>query len=80
MKKQILKIRKLAVMLCSMQTVQSVIAQETSNKATNQKQASLINPFFTIYGNCGICKKWIEKAALSVGGVEKAIWDVETNP
>lgn len=32
---------------------------------------------FTVYGNCEMCKKRIEKAAM-VNGVSKAIWDVDT--
>jgi mercuric ion binding protein len=29
----------------------------------------------TVFGNCGSCKKVIEKAAKSVEGVEYAVWD-----
>ncbi|MFM7156192.1 MAG: heavy-metal-associated domain-containing protein [Bacteroidota bacterium] len=29
----------------------------------------------TVFGNCGSCKKAIEKAAKSVEGVESATWD-----
>ncbi len=32
---------------------------------------------FGVRGNCGMCKKTIEKAANSVGGVAKATWDVD---
>ncbi len=54
--------------------------------------ASAINPFgegvimmekatkkisFGVRGNCGMCKKTIEKAALSVEGVKTANWDRE---
>ena len=31
-----------------------------------------------IYGNCGMCKSRIEKAASAVEGVAKADWDKET--
>ena len=31
---------------------------------------------FGVRGNCGMCKRTIEKAANSVGGVMNAIWDV----
>ncbi len=31
-----------------------------------------------VKGNCGMCEKRIEKAALSVDGVSKADWDKET--
>ena len=33
---------------------------------------------FKVKGNCGMCEKRIEKAALSVVGVSKADWDKET--
>ena len=32
-----------------------------------------------VYGNCGMCKSRIEKAAKSVEGVTKATWDVTEN-
>lgn len=34
---------------------------------------------FRVYGNCGMCKTKIEKAALGTPGVMKADWDVEAN-
>ena len=33
---------------------------------------------FKVKGNCGMCEKRIEKAALSVDGVSKADWDKAT--
>jgi periplasmic mercuric ion binding protein len=33
---------------------------------------------FEVKGNCGMCEKRIEKAALSVDGVSKADWNKET--
>ena len=33
---------------------------------------------FKVYGNCGMCEKRIEKAALAVDGVSKADWNKET--
>ncbi|MBL1232977.1 MAG: heavy-metal-associated domain-containing protein [Vicingaceae bacterium] len=78
MKKQILKVGTVAVMLFSVLTVQSVIGQETSTTITQEEQEELVNATFTVYGNCGMCKKRIEKAALSVDGVKEANWDVET--
>ena len=33
---------------------------------------------FKVKGNCGMCEKRIEKAAMSVEGVSKADWDKET--
>ena len=34
---------------------------------------------FKVYGNCGMCKSTIEKAAKSVKGVNSAIWDMKTD-
>jgi len=33
---------------------------------------------FGVKGNCKMCKKTIETAALSLDGVHKAVWDIET--
>ena len=33
---------------------------------------------FMVYGNCSMCKERIEKAALSVQGVEQVMWDEDT--
>ena len=32
---------------------------------------------FKVYGNCGMCKKTIESAALEVKGVKSATWDMK---
>jgi periplasmic mercuric ion binding protein len=34
---------------------------------------------FRVYGNCGMCKSTIEKAASAVSGVKSATWDRETD-
>ena len=34
---------------------------------------------FKVYGNCGMCKSTIEKAANSVKGVKSAAWDMKTD-
>jgi len=34
---------------------------------------------FKVWGNCGMCKKTIEKAAKGVAGVESANWNVDTH-
>ncbi len=34
---------------------------------------------FKVYGNCGMCKKVIEKAAKGVDGVKSAAWNVDTD-
>lgn len=34
---------------------------------------------FKVYGNCGMCKRIIEKAAAGVDGVKSAVWDMKTD-
>lgn len=34
---------------------------------------------FRVWGNCEMCKKKIEKAANAVGGVKRAIWNIEND-
>ncbi len=34
---------------------------------------------FMVYGNCEMCEKRIEKAALSIKGVKLADWDIPSN-
>ncbi|MDF2188662.1 heavy-metal-associated domain-containing protein [Paraflavitalea sp. CAU 1676] len=46
-------------------THQSVLAQDSKTET------------FKVYGNCGMCKKRIEKAAVGEG-IAKADWNVET--
>lgn len=33
---------------------------------------------FKVYGNCGMCKKTIEQAAMSVKGVKQATWNIKS--
>ena len=47
----------------------SISAQNEKNKKSN----------FEVIGNCEICKKRIEKAALSLKGVKMATWDIPSN-
>ena len=47
----------------------SISAQNEKNKKSN----------FEVIGNCEICKKRIEKAALSLKGVKMANWDIPSN-
>ena len=41
------------------------------------KDMAMSNITFGVRGNCGMCKKTIEKAANGVQGVSSANWDVE---
>ncbi len=66
-KTQIMKKIILLLMLLGMGSV--VQAQEKLNKNAKYE--------FQVSGNCGMCKKRIEKAALSVSGVKMANWNQE---
>ena len=48
-----------------------ILAQEKHKKNTKAR--------FKVYGNCEMCEKRIEKAALSVKGVKLANWDIPSN-
>ncbi len=49
------------------------IAQETATP-----QQALVTTTFTVYGNCGKCKKNIERPFKEMQGVESATWDKKT--
>jgi periplasmic mercuric ion binding protein len=42
---------------------------------TQNQVAQPMSAQFEVWGNCGMCKKTIEKAAQSVEGVQKANWN-----
>ena len=44
-----------------------------------QRQKKIVASQFRVEGNCEMCKKTIEKAALSVRGVKMAKWDIPSN-
>ena len=44
-----------------------------------QSQKKIVSSQFRVEGNCKICKKTIEKAALSIKGVKMAKWDIPSN-
>lgn len=76
MKKVILSLAVIAAMSltsCDNQTKKE--AETTKTEAS--KEMAITNLSFGVRGNCGMCKKTIEKAAKSVEGVESAIWDVD---
>ena len=50
---------------------------ETINSTEVAKETAMTDLSFGVRGNCGMCKKTIEKAANSVKGVKNATWDVE---
>jgi periplasmic mercuric ion binding protein len=52
--------------------------QETSEIKTEvSKDMAMANISFGVRGNCGMCKKTIEKAVNKVEGVATASWDVD---
>ena len=60
-----------------------IVACDNNKKTetiTVKHQTSITNPeiSFGVRGNCGMCKTTIQKAALSVDGVEEALWDMQT--
>tara|TARA_B100000965_G_scaffold45120_1_gene33037 strand:+ start:943 stop:1320 length:378 start_codon:yes stop_codon:yes gene_type:complete len=49
-------------------------AEDNSDQVQKTERTS-----FAVKGNCKMCKKRIEKAALSVKGVKMATWDIPSN-
>jgi copper chaperone CopZ len=60
-------IKSFALICTVLFTAQYVTAQSQNLKTTEIK----------VYGNCGMCKKTIEKAG-NVKGISKTVWDTET--
>ncbi|MBL7783947.1 MAG: heavy-metal-associated domain-containing protein [Saprospiraceae bacterium] len=59
-------------------------AQQPANKSavTGSTVTTVANSqtaHFQVWGNCGMCKKTIEKAAKSVNGVQTANWNMDTH-
>jgi periplasmic mercuric ion binding protein len=46
--------------------------------ATASAQKSTVTESFKVLGNCGMCQKTIQTAALGAGA-QSAVWDVETH-
>ncbi len=55
------------IITMSLQTSKAQSGKETIRDHTKTQTV-------TVYGECGMCKKRIEKAALSVEGVQSAVW------
>ena len=60
---------KKIIIICLLIAPLSLSAQSEKNVKSN----------FEVNGNCEMCKKRIEKAALSVKGVKMVIWDIPSN-
>ena len=72
--------RKLYLILFTTILIISCDNNKKTETITVKHQTSITNPeiSFGVRGNCGMCKTTIQKAALSVDGVEEASWDIKT--
>ncbi|MBL7997209.1 MAG: cation transporter [Candidatus Kapabacteria bacterium] len=59
--------------LCALALTLGVAVSASAQSAPVWKDTS-----FTVSGNCGMCKKTIEKPFKSMSGIEKATWDKKT--
>ncbi len=53
------------------------ISQSFLVSSQSKSSKKIVNTNFKVLGNCGMCEKKIEAAALSLNGVKKAEWDKE---
>ncbi|WP_417867907.1 heavy-metal-associated domain-containing protein [Xanthomarina gelatinilytica] len=79
MKKVILSIAVIVAMgLTSCKEEAKKVEETVSAEVTEvSKNMAFTDVSFGVRGNCGMCKKTIEKAANGVEGVAKATWDVD---
>ncbi|MBT8324420.1 MAG: heavy-metal-associated domain-containing protein [Winogradskyella sp.] len=76
MKKVILSVAVIAAM--GLTSCNSQTKKESKTTTTEvSKDITMTELSFGVRGNCGMCKKTIEKAANGVDGVAKATWDVD---
>ena len=76
MKKVILSVAVIAVL--GLTSCKNETKKETEATITEvTKEIAMTDLSFGVRGNCGMCKKTIEKAANNVDGVTKATWDVD---
>ena len=72
--------RKLYLILIATTLIISCENNKKTETVTVKQEISIVDPDISIgvRGNCGMCKTTIEKAALSVDGVEEASWSTAT--
>ncbi len=72
--------RKLYLILITTILIIGCDNNKKTETITVNHQTSITNPeiSFGVRGNCGMCKTTIQKAALSVDGVEEASWGIDT--
>ena len=56
----------------------SKVENANEHEGHNMNTAKIEHQMFKVSGNCEMCKERIEKAALSVKGVQSAMWDQES--
>lgn len=56
-------------------TEETTVTTETVSTDDAAKEVAMTSSSFGVRGNCGMCKKTIEKAATGIDGVSKAVWD-----
>lgn len=65
-------------------SLSSILIFSVQVQAQNDQQTLLVKPessvieTFSVYGNCGMCKRRIAGAVTKLEGVESASWDSET--
>ncbi len=73
MKKIILSVAILAAI--GFTSCDSKQKEKATKSVEKTEQIAINNTSFGVRGNCGMCKSTIEKAANSVDGVSKAVWN-----
>ena len=71
----------LAILFITQISISQAFSQN-SKKQTNKEKTStqqLITKKYKVDGKCSMCKNRIEKAALSIKGVEKADWSIKSH-
>ena len=76
MKRVILSVAVIAAIVLTSCKSEVKKGSEASNHEMSHDMA-MTEMSFGVRGNCGMCKKTIEKAANGVEGVTNAIWDVD---
>ncbi|MFH4964442.1 heavy-metal-associated domain-containing protein [Gaetbulibacter sp. M235] len=77
MKKLILSVSVIAAIVFTSCKNEAKKDNEPTAKTEQIKDVAMANISFGVRGNCEMCKSTIEKAANSVEGVSKAVWDVD---
>ena len=67
----------LSILAISFTSCNKEIKKDTTTPTEMSKEVAELEISFGVRGNCGMCKRTIEKAANSVEGVSKADWDVD---